>query len=71
MPGVKDPEEKTYNAKIVGNGENAGYQHFLLSQLCFLHVQKQILICEYICFVISLILNFGAKSMSHGHFKLA
>ena len=31
---------------IVGNGENAGKQHFLLSPQCFLPFPKQILIIQ-------------------------
>ena len=31
---------------IVGKGENAGNQHFLLFPLCFLSFQKQISISE-------------------------
>ena len=35
------PEEKQYFENIVGKGENAGYQHFLLFSQCFLPYKRQ------------------------------
>ena len=45
-----NPERKRFK-NIVGKGENAGYQHFLLFLQCFLtaHIQKSLLLQHLIC----------------------
>ena len=45
IPTVNDPEKEAFE-NIVGKGENAGNQHFLLFPLCFLPFLKQITISE-------------------------
>ena len=47
---------------IVGKGENAGYQHFLLFPQCFLPFPQQILIFGHIYFVVCKFLQFGPCS---------
>ena len=42
IPIFDDPEKNKVFENIVGKGENAGYQYFLLFPQCFLLIQKQI-----------------------------
>ena len=48
-PTFNDPEKKEAFENIVGKGEKAGNQHFLLFPQCFLPSQKQFLFlrCNY------------------------
>ena len=48
-----------WDEKIVGKGENAGYQHFLLFLQCFLPSHKQISIMSYIYFLVCICFQFG------------
>ena len=53
--------------KIVGKGENAGNQHFLLSQQCFLHYQDRSYKIRDLYFVVSKCMNLvQSKIMSFG-----
>ena len=51
-------KEKAFE-NIVGKGENAGSQHFLLFPQCFLPFPKQILIFTQIHFVVCKYSEFG------------
>ena len=41
IPTFNEPEKETFFENIVGKGENAGYQHFLLFLQCFLPISKR------------------------------
>ena len=56
---LNDPGKGTFK-NIVGKGENAGIQHFLLSH----NVKKKILFVIYIYFVVCKSFEFGQVSKS-------
>ena len=66
--GLTTPREKPFE-NIVGKGENAGNQHFLLFPPCFLSYQRQKSSLSYIYFAVcnafnlvtSKILSFGKE----------
>ena len=51
IPTLNDPEIEDFR-NILGKGENADYQHFLLFPQCLLPVQWQILFFGHIYFVV-------------------
>ena len=64
-----DAPEKQAFENIVGNGENAGNQHFLLFPQCFLFYQRQkyyfvVQFVVYKCFPFDLVQNFVVGQLS-------
>ena len=56
IPGFYDPEKEAFE-NIVGKGENAGNQHFLLFTQCFQFFSYvYFVVCK--CFQLILVLNF-------------
>ena len=52
---------------IVGKGENAGNQHFLLFPQCFVLFQKQISVCEsHVYYQMASIGQVQISSFGHG-----
>ena len=46
IPNFNDLEKKNTSENIVGKGENAGHQHFLLFQQCFIPFPSEISIFQ-------------------------